>query len=119
VTYLDFLGLFLAPPIVLLLLLERRRLPRSLGWQLAAVAGLAIVYTAPWDHVLITQHVWSYPASRVVGDTVLRVPLEEYGFYVLQVVLAGLVTAAVWRRRETSRPRHVDAAPPAPPRGGR
>ena len=111
-TYLTFLGLFLVPPIALLLLLERRRLPRSLRWQLAAVAGLAIVYTGPWDNVLIDQRVWSYPASRVVGRTLLRVPLEEYGFYVLQVVLAGLVTAAVWRRWETRR-RRADDAPPA------
>lgn len=102
-TYLQFLGMFLLPPIVLLLLVERRRLRPSLGWQLAVVVVLAVVYTAPWDRVLIVQRVWSYPAGQVLGRTLLRVPLEEYAFYVLQVVLAGLVTAAVWRRWEARR----------------
>lgn len=97
-TYLEFLALFLLPPIVLLVGLERRRLTRRLLWQLGAVASLAILYTAPWDRVLIAERVWTYPASQVLGTTLLRVPVEEYGFYVLQVVLAGLVTAAVLRR---------------------
>ncbi|HEX3604697.1 MAG TPA: lycopene cyclase domain-containing protein [Candidatus Dormibacteraeota bacterium] len=97
-TYLEFLALFLVPPILLVVGLERGRLPRSLLWQLGAVATLAIVYTAPWDRVLIVERVWTYPAARVLGTTVLRVPLEEYGFYVLQVALAGLVAAAVLRR---------------------
>jgi lycopene cyclase domain-containing protein len=101
VTYLDFLGLFLLPPILLLLGVERRRLRRSLLWQLGAVAGLAILYTAPWDRELIVERVWTYPAAQVLGRSILRVPVEEYGFYVLQVILAGLVTAALWRRWET------------------
>jgi lycopene cyclase domain-containing protein len=100
VTYLEFLALFLIPPILLMLVLERRRLRRALLWQLPVVIGLAILYTAPWDRVLILERVWTYPAGRVLGGTVLRVPVEEYGFYVLQVILAGLVTAAVWRRWE-------------------
>jgi lycopene cyclase domain-containing protein len=103
VTYLEFLGVFLIPPILLVLGLERRRLRRSLLWQLAVVVGMAILYTAPWDRALIVERVWTYPAAQVVGRTVLRVPVEEYGFYVLQVILAGLVTAAVWRRWETRR----------------
>lgn len=103
VTYLEFLALFLVPPILLTLGLQRRRLPGALPWQLAAVAGVAILYTAPWDRVLIVERVWTYPPARVLGSTVLRVPVEEYGFYVLQVVLAGLVTAALARRWEARR----------------
>ena len=102
-TYLEFLALFLIPPILLMLGLERRRLRRALLWQLPVVVGLAILYTAPWDRVLILERVWTYPPGRVLGGAVLRVPLEEYGFYVLQVILAGLVTAAVWRRWEARR----------------
>ena len=99
-TYLEFLGIFLVPPIAGLLILERGRLPRRLAWQLGAIVAVAVAYTAPWDRVLIVQSVWSYPAAKVAGQTVLRVPLEEYGFYALQVVLAGLVTASLlWRRQ--------------------
>jgi lycopene beta-cyclase len=103
VTYLEFLGIFLLPPIAGLLVLERGRLPRRLAWQLGAIVVVAVVYTAPWDRVLIVQSVWSYPAAQVAGQTVLRVPVEEYGFYALQVVLAGLVTASLLRRRRALR----------------
>ncbi len=102
-TYLEFLALFLIPPILLLLVVERRRLRRALLWQLAALVGVAILYTAPWDRVLIIQGVWSYPAAQVLGRTLLRVPAEEYGFYALQVILAGLATATIWRRWEARR----------------
>ena len=97
-TYLEFLGVFLVPPIAGLLIVERGRLPRRLAWQLGALVAVAVVYTAPWDGELIGQRVWTYPAAQVAGATLLRVPVEEYGFYVLQVVLAGLVTAALIRR---------------------
>jgi lycopene cyclase domain-containing protein len=103
VTYLEFLGIFLIPPIAALMALERRRLPRRLGWQIAAIVTVAIVYTAPWDRKLILDHVWTYPAGQVLGSTVLRVPVEEYGFYALQVVLAGLLTASLLRRNEKRR----------------
>lgn len=103
VTYLQFLGIFLIPPILVLLALRRGRLPRALGLQLLGIVTVAIVYTGPWDGALIANGVWSYPPGRVLGGSVLRVPLEEYGFYALQTVLAGLVTAVLWRRlrRET------------------
>ena len=102
-TYLEFLGIFLVPPIAGLLVLERGRLPRRIAWQLGALVAVAVVYTAPWDRELIDQHVWSYPAAQVAGATILRVPVEEYGFYALQVILAGLLTAAVLRRRGARR----------------
>jgi lycopene cyclase domain-containing protein len=103
VTYLEFLGIFLVPPIAALMALERRRLPRRLGWQIAAIVVVAIVYTAPWDRELILDHVWTYPSAQVTGSTVLTVPVEEYGFYALQVVLAGLLTASLLRRSESRR----------------
>ena len=97
-TYLQFLAIFLLPPIAVLLVLGRHRLHRGLGWQLLAIVVVALVYTGPWDAGLIANGVWSYPGSQVAGPAVLRVPLEEFGFYGLQTVLAGLVTALLWRR---------------------
>ena len=97
-TYLEFLAVFLLPPIALLLVLGRRRLRRLLGWQLLAIVLVALVYTAPWDAGLIANRVWSYPGNQVAGPGLLGVPLEEFGFYALQTVLAGLVTALLWRR---------------------
>lgn len=105
-TYAQFLGIFLLPPVVLLSVLVWRTgaaagtRRRNLLWQLPLVGLIAVVYTGPWDGSLITQGVWSYPPMQVLGTTVLRVPLEEYGFYVLQVLLTGLVAAAVWGRLE-------------------
>ncbi len=79
----------------------RGRLPRGLlRWQLPLLTLAAVVYTAPWDRQLIVDGVWSYHASQVIGTTLLRVPLEEYGFYILQTLLCGLVAGALWRRLE-------------------
>jgi lycopene cyclase domain-containing protein len=97
VTYLEFLAIFLVPPIAALIALERRTLSSRLAWQIGAIAAVAIVYTAPWDRQLIVDHVWTYPAAQVLGSALLRVPVEEYGFYTMQVVLAGLLTAALLR----------------------
>jgi lycopene cyclase domain-containing protein len=99
-TYLEFLGIFLIVPIGVVGTLAGRSLARRLWWQLLLVAAVAVIYTGPWDGALISEGVWSYAPGQVLGRTVLRVPLEEYGFYVLQVVLAGMVTALVWRRLE-------------------
>ncbi|MFN2568572.1 MAG: lycopene cyclase domain-containing protein [Candidatus Dormibacteria bacterium] len=103
-TYARFLLVFLVPPVLGLGWLAVRMAGgpagRHLLWELPLIALIAIVYTAPWDGSLITQGVWSYPADQVAGPTVLRVPLEEYGFYVLQVLLTGLVTVVAWHRLE-------------------
>lgn len=105
-TYVEFLAIFLLPPIAIALLVLRDRLPRGLLlWQLPLLAVVATVYTAPWDRQLIVDGVWSYQASQVVGGTLLSVPIEEYGFYILQVVLCGLVAGALWSHQQGRRGR--------------
>lgn len=105
-SYAQFLAIFLLPPVAVLSLLVWRSgsgagvRGRDLLWQLPLVGLIAVIYTGPWDASLITQGVWSYPPAQVLGHTVLRVPVEEYGFYVLQVLLTGLVAALLWRRLE-------------------
>jgi lycopene beta-cyclase len=92
VTYLAFLALFLAPPILLLAWANRGRLagvhPRAARF-LALVAAIALVYTTPWDNYLVWRGVWGYGKARVLG-TIGWVPVEEYLFFVLQPLLTGL-----------------------------
>jgi lycopene cyclase domain-containing protein len=97
-TYLQFLAIFLIVPLAVVLLIWRRDLRR---WPWAVLGGLSVVallYTGPWDNALIANGVWSIARDRVVGPAIGLVPLEEYTFYVLQVVLTGLVTTLLLTR---------------------
>jgi lycopene cyclase domain-containing protein len=98
-SYLAFLLLFLGVPLVALLLLLRTRLRRQLWRPLALTAAAALLYTAPWDNAIIRNGVWSYAPSRVLGLVIGAVPIEEYAFYLLQVLFVGLLTVWVVQRR--------------------
>ena len=92
-TYLQFHLVLTLPVLVALALVQRRPLA-GLGARvalgaLAAVVGLAVVYTTPWDNYLVYRGVWTYPADAVVA-TIGYVPVEEYAFFVIQTVIAGL-----------------------------
>lgn len=91
-SYLAFLLVFIVPPLLVLAWTQRRRL-RSIhpltGRFLALMAVIALVYTTPWDNYLIWRGVWNYGSDRVVG-TIGYVPVEEYLFFLLQPLLAGL-----------------------------
>jgi lycopene beta-cyclase len=80
---------------------ELRRVHRRVGRRvlllLVAIAALAIVYTAPWDNLIVVNGVWSYGPHQILGVVIGHVPLEEYVFYVLQVFLTGILTAALLR----------------------
>jgi lycopene cyclase domain-containing protein len=108
-TYFEFLAIFLLGPLTVLgalNALDRRRrgpLPRSLrGRPLWVALGVhvlvALVYTAPWDNYLVANGVWWYDPALVTGITLGWVPLEEYVFFALQPLLAGLWLAWVARR---------------------
>lgn len=92
-TYAAFLVVFLGVPLLVLLLLPGTRPDRRLLLILAGLSAVAVVYTGPWDSAIIANGVWTYGPGRVLGVVIARVPIEEYGFYVLQVFLAGTVTA--------------------------
>ena len=97
-TYLQFLAVFVGIPILVLLLLLRRDL-RSVPWlAIAAICIVALVYTTPWDNLLVAGGVWTYPKARVAGVVFGAVPIEEYGFFVLQTILASLLTVLLIRR---------------------
>lgn len=93
-TYPQFLLLFLCPPLLLAAWATRRHAGRPVWLALLALAGIALAYTTPWDNYLVLRGVWSFDDDRILGVFLWRVPLEEYLFYVVQVLLTGLFT--VW-----------------------
>ncbi len=70
------------------LLLRGLHVPRALLAATAALAVVALLWTAPWDEYLVRTGVWSYGPDRVLA-TVGSVPAEEYAFVVLLVVLVA------------------------------
>ena len=92
-TYLGFHAIFILPPLLALLALHRRRglkrIHRRAGLYLVGLAAIALVYTTPWDNYLVWRGVWSYGEDRVIG-AIGYVPVEEYLFFLLQPLLAGL-----------------------------
>ena len=108
-TYFAFLALFVGIPILLLLGVawwdERtgRKRPAALAnWPIAGGillhALVALVYTTPWDNYLVASGVWWYDPALVTGIIFGWVPIEEYTFFVVQPILAGLWLTALARR---------------------
>jgi lycopene beta-cyclase len=94
VTYFGFLAIFLVPPIVVLLVALRRSLRREHWLALGALSLIALVYTSPWDNYLVIREVWTFDRDKIANVFIWRVPLEEYLFYILQVLMTGLFT--IW-----------------------
>lgn len=108
-TYFGFLVRFLGIPILLLALIavidhrRGRAIPAYFrGWPLWAAVLLhvvvAVVYTTPWDNYLVATNVWTYDPDLVTGVVLGWVPLEEYTFFVVETILAGLWIAFLMRR---------------------
>jgi len=113
-TYLQFELIFLLPPLLLLAVLTLRRSgPLAGALQpldarsrlfFALMPLLAVLYTTPWDNYLVWKGVWAYPSDRVLGRLGF-VPYEEYAFFVLQSLLAGLWVFWLVRRLVRRAPR--------------
>jgi lycopene cyclase domain-containing protein len=108
-TYFGFLLRFLIIPIVILLGLlvwDRRRGRETadslrgwpIGWSIGLHVLVALIYTTPWDNYLVATNVWWYDPALVTGLTLGWVPIEEYTFFILQPILAGL-WLAFWAQR--------------------
>jgi lycopene beta-cyclase len=100
-TYFGFLIIFVGLPLLILvgLLLyahqSRRNMPaRFRGWPDWLAVGtliiIAFTYTTPWDNYLVATNVWWYDPDLVTGIVWGWVPIEEYTFFVVQTLLAGL-----------------------------
>ena len=58
---------------------------------------IAVVYTTPWDNYLVATGVWWYDPQLVTGIVIGWVPIEEYTFFVVQPILAGLWLSMLMR----------------------
>lgn len=100
-TYYGFLAVFIGIPLALLSILTIRDFRRG-HWMpdplsnvqpwlgLLLLAGIALVYTTPWDNYLVATRVWWYDPDLVTGIVIWYVPIEEYTFFILQPLLTGL-----------------------------
>jgi lycopene beta-cyclase len=91
-TYFGFLLIFLVIPIIVLLAAQ---VPNGQNgplfwWAIGAQVALALIYTTPWDNHLVATGVWYYNPKLVTGIVFGYVPVEEYTFFVLETLLAGL-----------------------------
>src|SRR5689334_1808943 len=100
-TYAQFLLLFLAVPILALVvaILRRRLLDRRLIAPLLVLPLIALAYMAPWDHTAAVWGLWTWAPGRTWGWRWWDVPPEEYLFCVLEGLLAVLLLAAILLRR--------------------
>jgi len=100
-TYFGFLLRFLFLPILVFLaitLWDNRRGKQIHGFRngravwvaIAVHVFLAVAYTTPWDNYLVATGVWYYNPDLVTGIVFGYVPIEEYTFFVVETVLAGL-----------------------------
>ena len=100
-TYFGFLIRFLVIPILVFLAItywDYKNNKQSHGFRngravwmgIAVHVLLAVVYTTPWDNYLVATGVWYYNPELVTGIVLGYVPIEEYTFFVLETILAGL-----------------------------
>lgn len=99
-TYFAFLAYFVIIPIFVLLVitwLDKRAGRPTPGFDakkvpliIAAHVLIALIYTTPWDNYLVASGVWYYNPELVTGITIGYVPIEEYTFFVVETIMAGL-----------------------------
>jgi len=100
-TYFGFLLRFVFIPILIFLaitLWDNRKGKQIHGfrngravWTAIGVHVLiAVTYTTPWDNYLVATDVWYYNPNLVTGIVFGYVPIEEYTFFVVETILAGL-----------------------------
>ncbi|HET6821311.1 MAG TPA: lycopene cyclase domain-containing protein [Anaerolineales bacterium] len=100
-SYFGFLFRFLVIPIVAFVALtywdnKRGKQMRGFRHESSVWMGivihilLAVIYTTPWDNYLVATGVWYYNPELVTGIVLGYVPIEEYTFFVLETILAGL-----------------------------
>lgn len=100
-TYFGFLLRFLVIPLLIFLFItywdhrKNRQIPgfrngRFVWTAIGIHIALAVLYTTPWDNYLVATGVWYYNPKLVMGLVIGYVPIEEYTFFVLETILAGL-----------------------------
>lgn len=101
-TYFGFLFRFLVIPILVFVAItywDNKRGKQMRGFRhgsalwmgIAIHVLLAVAYTTPWDNYLVATGVWYYNPELVTGIVFGYVPIEEYTFFVLETIFAGLL----------------------------
>ena len=106
ITYLQFLALFVVPPVVALAVTTPRPFAgrgRVAGVGVGVLAAIALGYTTPWDNHLIARGVWWY-GDGAVERRLWYAPVCEYLFVLLQSLLTGLWVARLSSSRDDSDP---------------
>jgi lycopene cyclase domain-containing protein len=100
-TYFGFLQRFLFVPILIFLAItywDNRNNKKLTGFRNGRAVWtaigihvlLAVIYTTPWDNYLVATGVWYYNPDLVTGIVIGYVPIEEYTFFIVETILAGL-----------------------------
>ncbi len=96
-TYLQFHLIFTLPLFALMLFLTRSNpwtfSKKGVGGTLLLLF-LALTYTTPWDSYLIHQNIWQYRPENIIG-TFLKIPFEEYFFFIIQTIIGCFLTSYV------------------------
>ena len=97
-TYLGFHLLFNLPALALLLWLTRHRMTGAHWRCIAALCGIVLLATTPWDNWAVHKGIWDFDWNRVTpvsvpaGGVIWRLPAEEYAFFLIETVLVSLLT---------------------------
>jgi lycopene cyclase domain-containing protein len=97
-TYLRFHLLFNLPALVLLGWLARDKLTAAHAKCIAAICGIVLLVTTPWDAWAVHERIWDFDWHRVTtvaasfAGTRWRLPAEEIAFFLIETVLVSLLT---------------------------
>jgi len=89
-TYAGLLSVLLLPLLGVGLFRAWPLLGRRHVGLLAALSGVVLVWTSPWDDAAVAMGLWRFDRERVIGVFLGRLPIEEYAFFLLQTWIASL-----------------------------
>jgi lycopene cyclase domain-containing protein len=99
-SYSGFLLLFVVPPLLLQLVLNRRAQVRGRALPLGLLLAAVYLSTTPWDSWAVRHALWGFDEARLWGARFFGLPLEELLFFGLQALLTGLwVRRRLWGAR--------------------
>ena len=87
--YTGILLIFGVLPLLALWFVARRWIGRYAG-VLFWLTPMIVFVGAAWESVAIDR-VWFYAPGAVIGVRLLNIPIEEWGYYVLDALLAALL----------------------------
>lgn len=65
-------------------------LTRTDLYKTSALIVIAFTSALPWDSYLVHQRIWTYPKDAILGPRLLKVPVEELFFFVIQTYITSM-----------------------------